>query len=106
MHLCARSAGRYNSSWTLPNGTKIELQYGDPRMACGAHMYSRDGREWTTSKYALYNNSITWANGTSVTLNCAPPSPPPLLLSCLANVRRESCIVKRCALQIERGRSS
>jgi len=63
------AAHQYNSSWVLPNGTVEKLQYGDPRMASGAHMFSKDGVTWQTSAYAFYNNSVTWANGSSVVLN-------------------------------------
>lgn len=39
-------------------------------MASGAHAFSRDGGvTWRTSEYPLYNNSIIWANGSSVTMN-------------------------------------
>jgi hypothetical protein len=60
---------QYNATFVEPNGTVVKLQYGDPRMASGAHAFSKDGRTWATSPYAIYNNSITWANGSSVVLN-------------------------------------
>eukprot|EP01052_Picozoa_sp_SAG31_P019053 SAG31_NODE_1375_length_8594_cov_2.810477_3_plen_428_part_00 len=63
------AAHQYNGSWLLPNGRHIKLDYGDPRMASGAHLFSRDGINWTTSAYALYNNSVTWSNGSRTALN-------------------------------------
>ena len=62
-------AHQYNDTFVWPNGTVEKLQYGDPRMQSGAHMYSVDGVHWRTSPYALYNNSISWANGSDVVLN-------------------------------------
>lgn len=56
---------QYNSTYEYSNGTVIRnLQYGDPRMASGAHAFSKDGITWLTSPYALYNNTIQFANGT------------------------------------------
>lgn len=43
--------------------------YGDPKMLPGAHLYSKDAKNWFTSPLPPYTTSITWENGTKVDLN-------------------------------------
>jgi hypothetical protein len=50
LHLAAH---QYNATYVLPNGTAINVDYGDPRMASGAHLFSKDGVHWRTSEHAL-----------------------------------------------------
>ena len=66
LHLAAH---QYNSTYVFPNGTTISVDYGDPRMASGAHLFSEDGVDWRTSEYALYNNTVVFANNTKVDMN-------------------------------------
>merc|ERR1712190_666780 len=61
---------QYNSTYQYPNGTVVRnLKYGDPRMASGAHAFSEDGFTWVTSPFTLYNNTVRFANGTSLDFN-------------------------------------